>query len=168
MKRRPPRTNRTGTLLPYTTLFRYLLGDERRAHLGGAERGAPLGEGQVGDLAVGRVGEEGVERRLQAEEHPRRAVGDLRDDPATSGAIDLGRGDRFAPGVGRVAGLSERVGGGDAGAVDEVDQPLAVGGASLVVGDRLEDAVTSAPHRLTESDQLLGHPVARTAARWGT
>src|SRR3546814_10430643 len=53
MMRRPPRSTRTDTLCPYTTLFRSEAGQpdrQRQAH-GRAERAAPGQRAAVGDLA---------------------------------------------------------------------------------------------------------------------
>ncbi len=68
-------------------------------------------------------------------------------------------GERLAPGVGRVARLGERVGGGGPGALDQVDEPGAVAGAALVVGHELEHAVAGAADRVAEGEQLLGRRV---------
>src|SRR3546814_8776484 len=59
MIRRPPRSTRTDTLFPYTTLFRSLLGDQRqdREHDRQRERDEPPGEALYHRVAPDQIGE---------------------------------------------------------------------------------------------------------------
>src|SRR3546814_16041129 len=64
MIRRPPRSTRTDTLLPYTTLFRsHLLRDRRQVVLG---EGAVIGRG--GEIVIESVLGRGAEGDLRARE----------------------------------------------------------------------------------------------------
>src|SRR3546814_5396446 len=63
MIRRPPRSTRTDTLFPYTTLFRSQVVDDV---LGADARGA-VGAGVAGEADFADVLEEGIEQR--SEEH---------------------------------------------------------------------------------------------------
>src|SRR3546814_6858351 len=58
MIRRPPRSTRTDTLFPYTTLFRSVRLDERRAH--DARRRDVRGDGRTPRASGAGVGESGV------------------------------------------------------------------------------------------------------------
>src|SRR3546814_11433572 len=62
MIRRPPRSTRTDTLFPYTTLFRSQVVDDV---LGADARGA-VGAGVAGEADFADVLEEGVEQRVAA------------------------------------------------------------------------------------------------------
>ena len=132
-----------------------LVGEQRRAHLRLREPGDPLGQRQVGEGSVGGVGEERVQRRLEAEEHPGGPARDLRDDPPTGGAVVGAGGEGVAPGVARVGRLGEGVGGGGAGALHQVDEPRTVAGAALVVGHELEHAVAGSADGVAEGEQLV-------------
>src|SRR3546814_10776751 len=67
MKRRPPRSTRTDTLFPYTTLF--------RSHLGGDERLGQLVGDQLGELLADTVAQGHLGLRLADAGH---AVGEAR------------------------------------------------------------------------------------------
>src|SRR3546814_10468513 len=78
MIRRPPRSTRTDTLFPYTTLFRSDEGHatvllQRRQRLGGALEGDDLGAELLGSLAVVEGALDAADRRpleiLRSEEH---------------------------------------------------------------------------------------------------
>src|SRR3546814_14748523 len=85
MIRRPPRTTRTDTLFPYTTLFRS--GDallERRLPLGAGARGRdPRGGGEPGVVARARGVPPSRRQRLDA--------APLRPPAGTGGAADVAR-----------------------------------------------------------------------------
>src|SRR3546814_11501370 len=71
MIRRPPRSTRTDTLVPYTTLFRSDLGDARvQGHVPGhvVDRGGQLVQALAWDPRVDLVGELAVEEP-RSEEH---------------------------------------------------------------------------------------------------
>src|SRR3546814_11644630 len=70
MIRRPPRSTRTDTLFPYTTLFRSRRGDRRRDE-GNARAGADADTDRDGDLAHGEA--TGGERDDAARERKHRA-----------------------------------------------------------------------------------------------
>src|SRR3546814_8025258 len=83
MIRRPPRSTRTDTLFPYTTLFRSIIG---------AARGARGDDDHVGDMRVG--GELLAAAELEA---VARSFGGHADPRAVLGAfVDRQRGDRIA------------------------------------------------------------------------
>src|SRR3546814_13993243 len=60
MIRRPPRSTRTDTLFPYTTLFRSVLGRQQR------EAGGQVGGGQQRRAAAGGVDEHAADEELSA------------------------------------------------------------------------------------------------------
>ena len=126
---------------------------------GSRSRATRSASGRSAIVAVGRVGEERVQRRLEAEEHPGRPAGHLRDDVAPGGLVARGGGQGVPPGVGGVPGLGQGVGGGRPGALDEVDEPRPVAGAALLVGDELEHAVAGATDGVAEGEQLVGRGV---------
>src|SRR3546814_2423035 len=69
MIRRPPRSTRTDTLFPYTTLFRSLFGDQC-AHPVGRGRRQGLCVAALADLPAGRGGgRQCPARRERSEEH---------------------------------------------------------------------------------------------------
>src|SRR3546814_14489027 len=70
MIRRPPRSTRTDTLFPYTTLFRS--GDARRA--GGDSRGVDRGAGRGGARGSGRGGADEPFARLSADRADRKST----------------------------------------------------------------------------------------------
>src|SRR3546814_2136107 len=66
MIRRPPRSTRTDTLFPYTTLFRSV----ELAHVGAVGRGVPLSHHALGDAVAGAVVTHAVHRAAgRSEEH---------------------------------------------------------------------------------------------------
>src|SRR3546814_6305997 len=75
MIRRPPRSTRTDTLFPYTTLFRSPGQDRQRAGVAGARAHGPLQADDRLDVVVQHVGAgiedglEGVGVALRSEEH---------------------------------------------------------------------------------------------------
>src|SRR3546814_5495220 len=78
MIRRPPRSTRTDTLFPYTTLFRSVVGDDELQHLalgdlgGGAAQDAEHLQRAGLDHQLERAGEQEVadqHRGLRSEEH---------------------------------------------------------------------------------------------------
>src|SRR3546814_6552874 len=56
MIRRPPRSTRTDTLFPYTTLFRSGRGEDRRARGQGGPRPPPPGRGRGAPDGAGMIG----------------------------------------------------------------------------------------------------------------
>src|SRR3546814_1100231 len=81
MIRRPPRSTRTDTLFPYTTLFRSVLGAAlKRVRRPICERRAGSGAGAGPILPSDREGRAGVGRRAADHQHelfrPRESVGD--------------------------------------------------------------------------------------------
>src|SRR3546814_16331434 len=101
MIRRPPRSTRTDTLFPYTTLFRSLHGgreDPRRV---------PAGKRPSGDRDRGDAGDHAVGGRLRG---PRGGAGlhsgaasPLRRPGRRAGAGDDGAGNRYGLQIGRAA-----------------------------------------------------------------
>src|SRR3546814_12613716 len=72
MIRRPPRSTRTDTLFPYTTLFRSSLGSARREVVGEADGGeGEDGCRQQGDATRDADEHEGVRRSEGDRPHPR-------------------------------------------------------------------------------------------------
>src|SRR3546814_6894663 len=69
MIRRPPRTTRTDTLFPYTTLFRSFFGEAGRHRAGGAEIGLAPGL-RGGSRRLGLRGEVGFLARLVPQAEP--------------------------------------------------------------------------------------------------
>src|SRR3546814_15436449 len=69
MIRRPPRTTRTDTLFPYTTLFRSFFGEAGRHRAGGAEIGLAPGL-RGGSRRLGLRGEVGFLARLGPQGEP--------------------------------------------------------------------------------------------------
>src|SRR3546814_2714384 len=65
MRRRPPRSTRTDTLFPYTTLFRSLEEAARRVDLGRFRAGRPAGPCQPDHRGKGEAGRGGSEGGAQ-------------------------------------------------------------------------------------------------------
>src|SRR3546814_15690725 len=65
MRRRPPRSTRTDTLFPYTTLFRSLEEAARRVDLGRFRAGRPVGPCQPDHRGKGEAGRGGSEGGAQ-------------------------------------------------------------------------------------------------------
>src|SRR3546814_4188357 len=102
MIRRPPRSTRTDTLFPYTTLFRSIivLDDQRVGVVGGAQQRQAAGQAHhlAERLLVRRGGEGDAEMRRLAQ-----PVGD-----AEAFVVDLHRHDACAAGDEGVAGADRR------------------------------------------------------------
>src|SRR3546814_14472640 len=94
MIRRPPRSTRTDTLLPYTTLFR------SRADLPAHARERPVARGRAADHGAGHVGDvDAVGREVvQADQHLERVR-------VVDGSVD-----RHAPDQRRPSSAERRVG----------------------------------------------------------
>ena len=140
-----------GRLLPRPRL----LAQQRVAHLGLAQPGDELGVGQVVHGPEGGVGDEGVERALEAEQHAGRPGRDLRGDAGAAGLVDaIGVGQRLAEALGRSGGLGHRVGDVDAPGGQPVHH-LPIGVLGPVVGDELEEAAADPLERIGDDRQLV-------------
>src|SRR3546814_2679924 len=87
MRRRPPRSTRTDTLFPYTTLFRSRLGTE-----GGEHRlvdGARPERAQENGQKVGRAGQEAGDTLAGPDAHRRQKVGKSRGTRPERGKVEL-------------------------------------------------------------------------------
>src|SRR3546814_20278862 len=108
MIRRPPRSTRTDTLFPYTTLFRSLAAQQRRPVEPDAD-GAPA-HGRVVLVAAAPVRQQLVAAHVEGAEHHRLAGGGVED-----AAVNFGPGRHGGEGIADQERSEERRGGEECG-----------------------------------------------------
>ena len=84
------------------------LAQDRRAHLGLMQPRQTLGQRQVGDRLVARMGLERVARQFQPEHQPDRARGDLGGDRQAAAGSLVDAVERLAPALRRLVVLGDR------------------------------------------------------------
>ena len=87
---------------------RRVFAQDRRAHLGLMQPRQPLGQRQLGDRLVARMGLERVARQFQSEHQPDRARGDLRGDRQAAVRSLVDGVERLAPALRRLVVLRDR------------------------------------------------------------